>query len=425
MFQVPTIVSTFPNTKFFVLEAGSLTIVEKEAANIEIAGDAAESELVGDNDNEQNIQSSDAEPAAPSQSEETTLTKKPAASSLDAHKMYFKSFGSPLNIGIVILLLFLFIGIDRGSSFWLSHWTSQYSSSQGSIDNGYYVGIYGALVAAAALASFACFWVFFMQLIPNSSMGLHESMMAVLVKTPVYSVEEQKSETLNKFVNDIEAVDLRLPQALTNLLSAGGASIGSVVIIGVGSPYAMISLVVLLPLLWLLQRFYLATSFQLRKLQVAAQAPMLEMVGAALEGRVTVRAFSRNEFMTRMMSDRIYRANLATYIFTSLQGWVVLMLDLLNGLLATAVAALLVGLGGSKTVSWGGLALVNSIALGQDAMLLLTWWTHFESAMASMDRILDYTKHTPQEAHHDPSSVPDAWPVEGSVGIEGLSLAYL
>lgn len=201
--------------------------------------------------------------------------------------------------------------------------------------------------------------------------------------------------------------------------------IGSLVVIGVGSPLTMISLPILLPMIFILQNFYLKTSFQLRSLQVEAQAPMLQMVSAMLEGRVTIRAFNQNQYMARLMSDCINRGLMMGYLFKSVQIWVTLMLSFINGCLAIALASLLIGLAGSNSVTWGGLALLNIIRLGQEAMLLLTWWTRFESTMASMGRICDYTQRTPQEHVQVPEARIDrTWPEHGRIQLKDLSLAH-
>lgn len=278
---------------------------------------------------------------------------------------------------------------------------------------------------AGVFAVFISVWITFMRIVPESSIGLHNDMLSILTKTPAYTVEQHKSETVNRFTNDIEAVDLHLPQALQNLVTAIASSVGSMVVIGIASPYTLISLPILLPLIFMLQNFYLKTSFQLRSLQVASQAPMLQMVGAILQGRVTIRAFNQEQYMARLMSDCINRGLKVGYLFRSVQVWVTLMLGLINGCLAIALAGLLIGLGGSNGIAWGGLALLNVIRLGQDAMLLLTWWTRFESSMASMDRICDYTRRTPQEQVQFPEvHVGSAWPEGGRIQLRDLSLTY-
>ncbi|KAJ3493998.1 hypothetical protein NLG97_g4364 [Lecanicillium saksenae] len=316
-------------------------------------------------------------------------------------------------------------GIDKGGSFWLSHSAGQYADSRERTKTGYYIGVYAAFAAARLVMLFALIWTVFIKLIPTSGISLQKNMLLTLVKTPATTTELNQSETVNKFINDIEGIDQALPQALQNLAAALASSLASLGVIAIGSPYAIISLVILLPLLWFLQKVYLATSFQLRTLQIAARAPMLEVASGSVQGRLTVRALRGEGFMSRIISERTQHAILMGYLFTSVQNWAILMLSLLNVCLATAVAGLLVGLGGSRSASWGGLALVNTISLGQEAMLLLTWWTRFESSMASIERIFDYTHDKPQEKIATPAAViTDSWPEAGNISFENLSLSH-
>lgn len=80
---------------------------------------------------------------------------------------------------------------------------------------------------------------------------------------------------------------------------------------------------------------------------------MLQMVSAILEGRITIRAFNQSQYRARPMSDCINRSLMMGYLFKSVQIWVTLMLGLINGCLAIALASLLIGLGGSHSVTWG------------------------------------------------------------------------
>ncbi|KAJ3498983.1 hypothetical protein NLG97_g702 [Lecanicillium saksenae] len=433
--ETPIVMSTFDSTEFYVLESGHLNEVEKSAHKYQAAEDGSEGDDIAEGSS---AGASDPTPESPPTSEgspppdTTTVTAEGADSivttskkSLEAHRIYFRSFGSPVTIALILGFLLAGVAIDRTSSFWLSHWASQFTKLGIDVNNGYYVGIYAAFSVSGVLVTFVYIWIFFMKAIPDSSINLHKDMMSTLMKTPASSIELHKSETVNRFTNDIEAVDLHLPQALENMISSTASAIGSIVVIGIGSPFTLISLPILLPLIFFLQKFYLSTSFQLRSLQIAAQAPMLEMISATVKGRTTIIAFGQEEHVARMISSRIQRGLKIGYLFRAIQTWVTLMLNLLNGCVAIALAALLVGLGGSKSVTWGGLALVNVIRLGQDAMLLLQWWTDFESSMASMDRIYDYLRGTPQEsAGMLEADLDTSWPAHGLMQVDTLSFAY-
>ncbi|OAA52989.1 ABC transporter, transmembrane domain, type 1 [Cordyceps fumosorosea ARSEF 2679] len=390
----PSIMTSFANTEFYVMERGRLRAIEKSSFTDQtLEREAAEGSRTAQANNLQD----ESGPNGPAARQESVTGESDAAvdagatteeskkKSLEAHRMYFKALGSPFVIATVFIFLFIWVAIERASAFWLSQWASYATKPGINLDTGYYVGIYAAFAIAGVLAAFISVC----------------------------------------FINDIEAVDLHLPQSLHNLISVIASALGSLVVIGIGSPFTLIGLPILLPLLFFLQKFYLSASFQLRSLRVAAQAPMLEMVSAFLEGRTTILALRQEQFTARVISDRIQRGLKIGYLFSAVQIWATLMLGLLNGCLAIALAALLIGLGGSKSVAWGGLALVNIIRLGQDNMLLMNWWTSFESDMASMDRIYGYIHLTPQERgqalHIRP---PSDWPERGSIRLDNLSLAY-
>lgn len=178
-------------------------------------------------------------------------------------------------------------------------------------------------------------------------------------------------------------------------------------------------------MLYLLQKHYLATSAQLRKLQVAAQAPIFSTVSAAVDGRLTLRAMQKEAYMADTLSERVYCGLRPGYLFSSLQRWMLLILNLANASVLTVLTALLVGLRGHGNIGWAGLALLNAVTLSQDAILLMTWWTSFENHMASMERIFEYTTTTPVEKVKGPETRPiHSWPSEGRVTLQNISLSY-
>ncbi|KAJ6779518.1 hypothetical protein PWT90_06369 [Aphanocladium album] len=433
--SAPIIMSTFDSMEFYMLDSKHLQVVETSAYKCQategndVVDDTAESSgaavVEQPAENPPEINGSQVAEATSTVAEDAGSEVTASNKSLETHRIYFKSFGSPLMVAVILGFLLSGVAIDRAGSFWLSHWASQFTTLGIDVKNGYYVGIYTVFSVSGVLVSFIYIWIFFMRAIPESSINLHTDMLSILMKTPASTIEKRKSETVNRFTNDIEAVDLHLPQALENLISATASAVGSIVVIGLGSPFTLISLPILLPLIFFLQKFYLATSFQLRSLQIAAQAPMLEIISATLKGRTTIMAFEQEEHIARMISSRIQRGLKIGYLFRAIQTWVTMMLSLLNGCIAIALAGLLIGLGGSKSITWGGLALVNVIRLGQDTMLLLQWWTDFESSMASMDRIYEYLRGTPQEAvPASEANLIGAWPEHGRVRVDELSLTY-
>lgn len=211
----------------------------------------------------------------------------------------------------------------------------------------------------------------------------------------------------------------------------------SLLLIGLGAPYSIILAVALAPPLWMLQKYYLATSVQLRTMQLGSQAPIMAALGSSIDGRLTLRAFGLNNVMMGRMSEIIYHGQRPGYLFRSLQSWLRLQLAVGNLLIIMLVTALLVGFNsagelerGNKpsaggNVAWGGIALLNSIQLTYDIRLIVESWTNLESAMGAMKRILEYMRNTALEQLNNLArNPPSNWPARGEVQLDDLTLAY-
>lgn len=158
---------------------------------------------------------------------------------------------------------------------------------------------------------------------------------------------------------------------------------------------------------------------------MGSQAPILGALEATLDGRLTLRAFNLNDRMMFDMTDRVYKAFRPGYLFSSLQNWLSMTLDIGNIALITLVSAVLI-VGGQQTgVSWGSLALLNTLTLAGNIKNIMHSWTAWEMSLGAMTRILSYTTKTPAEyAKGSQTEVSDSWPNHGKISLEGLTLAY-
>lgn len=216
-------------------------------------------------------------------------------------------------------------------------------------------------------------------------------------------------------------IDLELPQSFLNVVFAVSIAIGSVIVMAISSPYTLISLAISIGLLWYIGRRYAATSSQLRTLQIAAQAPMVEFLRAGFDGRCTIRAFGFQRHVCLTLLDRLYQAQKSAYFFRSLQTWLTLMLDLIATGVAVTLAALLVGLKSRTTVGWAGVALVNTISLSFELKLVVHWMTTFEVAMGAIQRIREFITLTPSEDDGRPDGkARNDWPWAGEINFQDV-----
>ncbi|KAF0320870.1 ABC multidrug transporter [Colletotrichum asianum] len=343
---------------------------------------------------------------------------------------YMKSFGIR-NLAVSVTATCVVSGINKASPFFLSYWTGKYQAGDYSRSPGFYIGTYSLIVGSGFIGILVACGVFFLRMIPNSAVSIHRDMLGVLVSSSASFLETNGAETLNRFTNDVNVLDLALPLAVLNSTWAIAAVLASMGVLAAGSVYTLISLAVSLFVLCFIQRSYLATSSQLRTLQIASQAPVIGTLRASCEGRATIRAFNLQDSASSTLVNQVYQASKSAYLFRSLQSWLFLVIGLLGGGVAGTLAALLVGLKSKVNVGWAGVALVNTITLGSDLKMLMNWLTLLEAQLGVVRRIREFIATTPSEnfrsangaAAHVEELIGD-WPSKGELVLRDVSAAY-
>ena len=197
------------------------------------------------------------------------------------------------------------------------------------------------------------------------------------------------------------------------------------VLISVASTYAAISFPAIIVSLYLIQKFYLRTSRQLRFLDLEAKSPLYSQFVECLSGLATLRAFGWQtalETKSRMLLDRSQRP---FYLLYAIQRCLTLILDLVVAAIAVMLMVLVVELRGKLSAGFVGVALVNVILFSQYLKLLLTFWTTLETHIGALARIKAFThdcvsEHLPLEKN----ALPVSWPPKGAIEFKSVSAAY-
>lgn len=162
-------------------------------------------------------------------------------------------------------------------------------------------------------------------------------------------------------------VDDELPMALVNTTTSFFGVLAETIIVMISSKYVSVSIPVLIIILWVIQKFYLRTSKQLRLMDIEAKAPLSSFLLETLQGIVSIRAFDRtNEFSSRN-SELLNYSQRAHYMMVSVQVWLKMILDFVVTLLAILVTTLAVTFKSSTSLGFLGLALVNLVSDRHDA----------------------------------------------------------
>lgn len=197
------------------------------------------------------------------------------------------------------------------------------------------------------------------------------------------------------------------------------------VLIGVASVYAAIAFPIVVAVLYLIQKFYLRTSRQLRFMDLEAKAPLYTQFTECLSGLATVRAFGWQTALENRSRELLDRSQRPFYLLFAVQRWLTLVLDLVVAAIAVLLIVLVVKLRGTLSAGYVGIALVNVIMFSQSIKLLVTFWTELETHIGAVARIKIFQENAVSEdLPTEHNMQPPAWPSRGEIEFCHVSAGY-
>ncbi|KAL2134935.1 hypothetical protein VTI74DRAFT_10342 [Chaetomium olivicolor] len=353
----------------------------------------------------------------PLDKEENQASRAP--SEWGVYSYFLKSCGVA-GISLFFALAAILAGERSFETVWLKMWAE---SDQTSL--AYYIGIFTALiVGGVSLLGGICVF-FFDVLLPTSSLRLYFGQLQTLMKASISYVISVGSNTIaNRFIQDIMLIDDELPMALVNTTTAFFGVVSETVIVMISSKYVSVSVPVLIVVLWVIQKFYLRTSKQLRLMDIEAKAPLSAFLLETIQGIVSIRAFDRTGEFSSRNTKLLNYSQRAEYMLLSVQVWLKMILDFVVTLLAILVTTLAVTFRSSQSLGFLGLALVNLISLSTSFKYLITFWANLETSIGAVARIRRFNNDVePEEKFPLPSPYPN-WPGHGGIELQQVSAAY-
>ncbi|KAK1996035.1 ABC transporter [Colletotrichum falcatum] len=154
-------------------------------------------------------------------------------------------------------------------------WWSEANAASPNRNIGYFMGVYALFGVLGTLAAALGAWAAFLDVVSNTALKLHADLLRTVLAAPFrFLAETDSGELLNRFSEDMQLLDMDLPFAMVNYTSTAVSVLAKLVILAVFSQYLGAALPLLGLVLYIVQRFYLQTSRQVRLLEIEAKAPL-------------------------------------------------------------------------------------------------------------------------------------------------------
>lgn len=226
-------------------------------------------------------------------------------------------------------------------------------------------------------------------------------------------------------------IDHDLPYSALDFIFSLSGGVMSAIMMCISARYFAAVVPPFFLFLWMLQKFYLRTSRQMRLLDLEAKSPLFSQFIESLSGLVTIRAFGWASAFEDQNLALLDASQKPFYLLFCIQRWLELALDLSVAILGAILMALVVKLRSEVGTGYVGLAILNVITFSESLSQILRNWAELETSIGVIARIRDFVAHTASENKPGENEGLQAmgldlssWPSNGAIEFRNVYASY-
>ncbi|XP_066455218.1 multidrug resistance-associated protein 1-like isoform X2 [Eleutherodactylus coqui] len=342
-------------------------------------------------------------------------------------KKYLQAFGW----SAVCFTIIAYVGQNAlaiGQNVWLSQWATEAKDVKDQTewtqlrDNR--LGVYGVLGLVQGL--FVCYGAYVVTRgTICSSRLLHNQMLDNILHLPLQFFETTPmGQVLNRFTKDIYVIDERFHYYLRTWLNCMLDVLGTVLVIVFATPLFSLAIVPIGFLYLVIQRYYIASSRQIRRLDGASRSPVISHFSETLQGASTIRAFRHQERFIGQNKD-VINENLVCYYNNVISNrWLAVRLEFLGNLVVFFAALFAVQAGNKMTSGTVGLSITYALNITQTLNFWVRKACEIETNGVAIERVCEYEEMEKEAPWILPRRPVAEWPDRGVIEFTNYQARY-
>uniref|UniRef100_A0A8B9LQS4 Multidrug resistance-associated protein 1 n=1 Tax=Astyanax mexicanus TaxID=7994 RepID=A0A8B9LQS4_ASTMX len=337
---------------------------------------------------------------------------------------YMKAIG--VFLSFISILLFLAHHVSSlGSNYWLSLWTDDPVINGTQPSREMRLGVYGALGLSQGIAVF-CYSISVSIGGILASRYLHETMLYNVLRSPMSFFERTPSGNLvNRFAKETDTIDSVIPSIIKMFMGSMFNVLGSCAVILIATPLVAIIIPPLGLLYFFVQRFYVASSRQLKRLESVSRSPVYTHFNETLLGTSVIRAFGEQQRFIGESDRRVDHNQKAYFPSIVANRWLAVRLEFVGNCIVTFAALFAVMARANLSPGIMGLSISYALQVTASLNWLVRMSSELETNIVAVERVKEY-EDTEKEAEWklEQSSVPAGWPTAGHIEVRNFGLRY-
>jgi ABC-type multidrug transport system fused ATPase/permease subunit len=338
-------------------------------------------------------------------------------------KTYFFAAGGYRFVPFLLLGIAIVQAARVGTDAWLVVWSN---NSINSFSFGAYVGVYLSIASGQVLGNYIM-GILFAYFGTIAAQKLHKKAIDRILLAPVSFFDATPmGRIINRFSKDQDGIDNTLMDAFRMFIGMLVDALSVFIVIIYTTPWFAAPILPVGIIYWFIQRYYRATSRELKRIEAITRSPLYVHINETLDGISTIRAYGEESRFIKKVEVMLNETNSPTFLLISAARWMSVRLEALGATLVLFAA--LFGLFASNT-GWFSPALFGlSMTYSLQVTGVLNWgirqFTETEIAMNAVERVAHYGYELAQEAPHESEKKQEKWPTNGKIVFNDVSLRY-
>ncbi|XP_059020457.1 multidrug resistance-associated protein 1-like isoform X3 [Mustela lutreola] len=224
-----------------------------------------------------------------------------------------------------------------------------------------------------------------------ASRTLHTQLLDNVLHLPLRFFEINPiGQIINRFTKDMFIIDIRFHYYLRNWVNCTLDVIGTVLVIGGALPLFILGVIPLMFLYLTIQRYYVASSRQIRRLAGASRSPIISHFSETLSGVSTIRAFGHEQRFIQQNKEVVNENLVCFYNNVISNRWLSVRLEFLGNLMVFFAALLAVLAGKSIDSAIVGLSISYALNITQSLNFWVRKACEIETNAVSIERVCEY-----------------------------------
>ncbi|KAF9584556.1 hypothetical protein BGW38_006031, partial [Lunasporangiospora selenospora] len=306
------------------------------------------------------------------------------------------------------------------AAMWLAHWSR--NNDAGNDEHGplYYISIHATLgVIFGALTVFQSI-ILMVHCSIRAARVLHEQMLRSVLRSPMSFFDTTPmGRILNRFSKDQSTIDEMLARTFSGYAHNLFGVVAILFVVIFATPALILMIIPMSVFYFWLQRYYLATSRELRRLESVSRSPVFAHFQETIGGISTIRAYRQQDRFTKGNQSRLDESIRAYYPSIAGNRWLAFRLEMLSSLIIFGAAFLsVVSLSRNVSVDPGlvGLSLTYALNITQTLNWMVRQYTEVETNIVAVERVQEYIELKPEAPEiNEDHRPPQEWPAQGRV----------